>query len=135
PVAQADGASTAAPPSKPAPAAAPAPAPPAPSTQAAGAGPGRREDVIRQRSSPLVRKIAKEHNVDISHLHGTGIAGRVTKDDILGFLGQEGSSSAATGSAAASAGPAFAARESHAASAGQASSPSSGDRVEKMSVM
>src|ERR1700687_774121 len=44
------------------------------------------EDAIRQRSSPLVRKIAKEHNVDISAIHGTGIAGRVTKDDILGFL-------------------------------------------------
>jgi 2-oxoglutarate dehydrogenase E2 component (dihydrolipoamide succinyltransferase) len=37
-----------------------------------------------------VRKIAKEHNVDISRLQGTGIAGRVTKDDILGYLGQEG---------------------------------------------
>jgi len=50
------------------------------------------EDLIRQRSSPLVRKIAKEHNVDISQIHGTGIAGRVTKDDILEFLaGQEGS--------------------------------------------
>src|SRR5229473_139907 len=44
------------------------------------------EDAIRQRSSPLVRKIAKEHNVDISGIHGTGIAGRVTKDDILAFL-------------------------------------------------
>ena len=39
-----------------------------------------------------MRKIAKEHNVDISQINGTGIAGRVTKDDILGFLaGQEGS--------------------------------------------
>src|SRR6267142_2161417 len=48
------------------------------------------EQLIRQRSSPLVRKIAKEHHVDISQLHGTGIAGRVTKDDILGYLGPEG---------------------------------------------
>src|SRR6185295_14734034 len=49
------------------------------------------EDAIRERSSPLVRKIAKEHNVDISQIRGTGIAGRVTKDDILGFIeGQEG---------------------------------------------
>jgi 2-oxoglutarate dehydrogenase E2 component (dihydrolipoamide succinyltransferase) len=48
------------------------------------------EEAIRQRSSPLVRKIAKEHHVDISQLHGTGIAGRVTKHDILQFLeGQE----------------------------------------------
>jgi len=47
------------------------------------------EEALRQRSSPLVRKIAKEHNVDISQLHGTGIAGRVTKHDILEFLGQD----------------------------------------------
>jgi 2-oxoglutarate dehydrogenase E2 component (dihydrolipoamide succinyltransferase) len=45
------------------------------------------EEALRQRSSPLVRKIAKEHNVDISQIHGTGIAGRVTKDDILAFVG------------------------------------------------
>jgi len=44
------------------------------------------EDVIRQRSSPLVRKIAKEHNVDISQINGTGIAGRVTKHDIMDFV-------------------------------------------------
>ena len=48
------------------------------------------EEVIRERSSPLVRKIAREHNVDISQLRGTGIAGRVTKDDILAFVGREG---------------------------------------------
>ena len=55
------------------------------------------EDAIRERSSPLVRKIAKEHNVDIAQIHGTGIAGRVTKDDILGFLdkGQNGQGSQA----------------------------------------
>ena len=43
--------------------------------------------VRRARSSPLVRRIAKEHNVDISSLHGSGIAGRVTKHDILDYLG------------------------------------------------
>jgi pyruvate dehydrogenase E2 component (dihydrolipoamide acetyltransferase) len=48
------------------------------------------DDLVRERSSPLVRKIAKEHHVDISQIHGTGIAGRVTKHDILEFLGQEG---------------------------------------------
>jgi pyruvate dehydrogenase E2 component (dihydrolipoamide acetyltransferase) len=39
------------------------------------------------RSSPLVRKIAKEHHVDIGQIHGTGISGRVTKDDILAYIG------------------------------------------------
>ena len=48
------------------------------------------EERIRQRSSPLVRKIAKEHQVDISQIQGTGIAGRVTKNDILGFIGGAG---------------------------------------------
>jgi 2-oxoglutarate dehydrogenase E2 component (dihydrolipoamide succinyltransferase) len=42
-----------------------------------------------QRSSPLVRRIAKDHNVDIGLIQGTGIAGRVTKDDILAFLERE----------------------------------------------
>jgi 2-oxoglutarate dehydrogenase E2 component (dihydrolipoamide succinyltransferase) len=40
----------------------------------------------RQKSSPLVRRIAKEHDVDIGQIHGSGIGGRVTKQDILGFI-------------------------------------------------
>ena len=40
----------------------------------------------RQRTSPLVRRIAREHDVDISQISGTGISGRVTKNDILGFI-------------------------------------------------
>jgi 2-oxoglutarate dehydrogenase E2 component (dihydrolipoamide succinyltransferase) len=43
-------------------------------------------DMRRQKSSPLVRRIAKEHEVDIARIQGTGISGRVTKDDILGFI-------------------------------------------------
>jgi 2-oxoglutarate dehydrogenase E2 component (dihydrolipoamide succinyltransferase) len=44
------------------------------------------DDLRRQKSSPLVRRIAKEHGVDIRQIAGTGIAGRVTKHDILGYL-------------------------------------------------
>jgi pyruvate dehydrogenase E2 component (dihydrolipoyllysine-residue acetyltransferase) len=40
----------------------------------------------RRRSSPLVRRIAKEHNVDITQIAGSGIGGRVTKHDILGYV-------------------------------------------------
>jgi len=40
----------------------------------------------RLKSSPLVRRIAREHNVDIRQINGTGVSGRVTKTDILGFL-------------------------------------------------
>jgi pyruvate dehydrogenase E2 component (dihydrolipoamide acetyltransferase) len=43
-------------------------------------------DGERHKSSPLVRKIAKEHNVDIGRIQGSGIGGRVTKQDILGFI-------------------------------------------------
>jgi 2-oxoglutarate dehydrogenase E2 component (dihydrolipoamide succinyltransferase) len=53
-------------------------------------GPQLSREELRQKSSPLVRKIAKEHNVDISQIHGTGIGGRVTKHDILGFIGNGG---------------------------------------------
>jgi pyruvate dehydrogenase E2 component (dihydrolipoamide acetyltransferase) len=53
-------------------------------------GPEALEDRLRQRSSPLVRKIAKDHEVDISQIRGTGIAGRVTKRDILDFIAQAG---------------------------------------------
>ncbi len=53
----------------------------------------------RHKSSPLVRKIAKEHNVDIGRIQGSGIGGRVTKQDILGFIDQ-GSGSGEQGSGA-----------------------------------
>src|SRR3954466_5908415 len=63
----------------------------APATQTAGIAaaqqaPGSIEDLRRQKSSPLVRRIAREHNVDIRQINGTGISGRVTKNDILGFI-------------------------------------------------
>src|SRR5438128_6009706 len=96
----------------------------------AGPEPRTTEDLIRQRSSPLVRKIAKEHNVDISQLHGTGIAGRVTKDDILGYLGQEGREGQE--------GQEGRARQEGTASrapAAPAFKPSGLDRVERMSPM
>src|SRR3954470_24932321 len=108
---QADGAPSAT--SAPAPAPAPRAASPAvpssasslPAPTAAG-GPRRDEsvgDAIRQRSSPLVRKIAKEHNIDITQIRGTGIGGRVTRDDILAVVGPSDAVVAATpgGSAAA----------------------------------
>jgi len=63
-----------------------------------------REELRRQRSSPLVRKIAHEHNVDISQIQGSGISGRVTKSDILQFLDHRpAAATSATAPAAASA--------------------------------
>ena len=46
------------------------------------------DDGHRHRTSPLVRRIAKEHGVDLSRLTGSGIAGRVTKQDILSYIEQ-----------------------------------------------
>ncbi len=48
-----------------------------------------------QRLSPVVKKIAQEHNVDVSRIQGTGIGGRVTKNDILAFMEQSGQQGAA----------------------------------------
>jgi 2-oxoglutarate dehydrogenase E2 component (dihydrolipoamide succinyltransferase) len=70
----------------------PAPAPPQPAAAApapAAAVPEKprtemtAEELRKERSSPVVRKIAAEHNVDIRDIPGTGISGRVTKQDIL----------------------------------------------------
>jgi 2-oxoglutarate dehydrogenase E2 component (dihydrolipoamide succinyltransferase) len=80
---QADGAPVTAVPSSPA-------APPAAAEKPSPAPAGSPDDRTRQRSSPLVRKIAQEHHVDLSQLHGTGIAGRVTKKDILSFIASPG---------------------------------------------
>lgn len=44
------------------------------------------EDLRRTKSSPLVRNIAKEHGIDITRIPGSGLSGRVTKDDILSFI-------------------------------------------------
>jgi 2-oxoglutarate dehydrogenase E2 component (dihydrolipoamide succinyltransferase) len=53
---------------------------------ASPAGPETSEERLRRRSTPLVRKIAAEHQVDIAAVPGSGHAGRVTKHDILGFI-------------------------------------------------
>ena len=90
------------------------------------------EDAIRQRSSPLVRKIAKEHNVDIAQLRGTGIAGRVTKHDILGALGQEDRPAQAPRRDQPAAAPAAPVAAKPAAPSAHRGTPG---RTEKMSVM
>jgi 2-oxoglutarate dehydrogenase E2 component (dihydrolipoamide succinyltransferase) len=51
-----------------------------------GSSEASQDDERRQKSSPLVRRIAREHHVDITQIPGSGIGGRVTKHDILGFI-------------------------------------------------
>ena len=41
------------------------------------------------RSSPVVRRLAEEHDVDIAEISGTGVGGRVTKKDIEGYVEQQ----------------------------------------------
>lgn len=78
------------------PAAEPAPVsaaatPPATSPASGADGEAASKDELRRtRSSPLVRKIAEEHDIDISEIEGTGISGRVTKQDILSFIENRG---------------------------------------------
>ena len=86
------------------------------------------EDRVRTRSSPLVRKIAAEHNLDIAALQGTGIAGRVTKRDILGFIE---SGAAAPSRIPSMHAPGGAVADPHA----PMPTPWPGDRVEPMSKM
>jgi len=52
-------------------------------------------DGERIRSSPLVRRIARENSVDLASVPGTGLGGRITKDDILNFVQQHGPATAA----------------------------------------
>ena len=89
-----------APPRDPEPAASPAGAPliaPAPSASAEGAGP-------KIRSSPLVRRIAKEKHVDLALVKGTGQGGRISKEDILKYVAGR-SAAATTGSVTPAAPP------------------------------
>jgi 2-oxoglutarate dehydrogenase E2 component (dihydrolipoamide succinyltransferase) len=68
----------------PAPSAQPAPAPrPAVAATVAETA----DDRLRRRSTPLVRKMAADHGIDITALQGSGLAGRVTKQDLLGAIG------------------------------------------------
>lgn len=62
----------------------------APPAKPAAEAPTSKEESRTSRSSPLVRKIAEENGVDISQIEGTGINGRVTKNDILSFIENRG---------------------------------------------
>jgi 2-oxoglutarate dehydrogenase E2 component (dihydrolipoamide succinyltransferase) len=74
----------------------------------------------RIRSSPLVRRIAKEHNVALGNVPGTGLGGRITKNDIQAFVAQHGAGAAAAARPAATTAataPAMASRAAAAAAA------------------
>ena len=65
---------------------------PAPAPPPAPASSAQDEEVEEARSSPLVRKIAREHGISLSQVSGTGLGGRITKQDIMQFIENRGSS-------------------------------------------
>ncbi|MGD2217139.1 MAG: dihydrolipoamide acetyltransferase family protein [Gemmatimonadales bacterium] len=73
--------------------------PPAPQKGDGAPAEESREERLRTRSTPVVRRIAAEHGIDIASLSGTGIGGRVTKKDILAVI--EGGGAAPIGQPAA----------------------------------
>jgi 2-oxoglutarate dehydrogenase E2 component (dihydrolipoamide succinyltransferase) len=94
------------------------------------------DDLRRTKSSPLVRSIAKEHGIDITRIPGSGVSGRVTKQDIMSFL-ETGAALRpedllVKGAARVSTAAAKAAPSTYAPAP---ITTSAGDRVEKMSVM
>ena len=102
------------------------------------------DELRRTKSSPLVRRIAEEHGIDIKQLEGTGMSGRVTKNDILSYI-ESGTTAPqrptapqrATAPASAAAQPAAPQPSLGAPGTQQVTTlkPLAGDRVEQMSVM
>jgi len=63
----------------------------------------------RVRSSPLVRKLAKENSVDLAQVPGTGLGGRITKEDIEAFIAKHGAGQTQPAAPATPSAPAVAA--------------------------
>jgi 2-oxoglutarate dehydrogenase E2 component (dihydrolipoamide succinyltransferase) len=117
----------------------PVPAPPRPrepeqraaaatSTAPAPGGDGPRSKIL----SPLVRRLAEEHQIDLSQVQGTGTGGRITKSDVMAFVesGQTGQAPAA-----APAAPAGAPAAASAAPAARPAVPTERDEVIPLSRM
>ncbi|HVB88554.1 MAG TPA: biotin/lipoyl-containing protein, partial [Candidatus Dormibacteraeota bacterium] len=100
PKAEATKPAVAPPPPSPAPAAAPKPAQPVSAAPPASAPEHHAGDGDKIRTSPLVRRIARENQIDLSQIPGTGAAGRVSKRDILAAV--EGGPTSAPAAAPAS---------------------------------
>jgi 2-oxoglutarate dehydrogenase E2 component (dihydrolipoamide succinyltransferase) len=105
--------------------------PAAPPASAQSNGDNSLEERLRTKSSPLVRRMAAEHGVEISALHGSGLAGRVTKRDLVEFL-DSGAKVPSAPPVTASPSQAAAPR---AASHGPLPEPWAGDVLEPMSKM
>jgi len=114
--------------------AAPPPVAPMKTATPGGNGSESAEERLRRLSTPLVRRIAAEHNVDIAGIPGSGHAGRVTKRDILGFIESGGAAAAPPPVAGVAArAPSWPAGAPAASNPAWDATPWEGDRVEPMS--
>jgi len=68
--------------------------------------PSRVGEEERQRISPLARRLAREHGIDLNDIAGTGTGGRVRKEDILAYIEQQQAAPAVPSYAAAAQAPA-----------------------------
>lgn len=131
-----------------------APAPPAPAPAAAAPAPARAqpaapapaavpqgngaaetmEERLRRKSTPVVRKMVAEHNLDLASIPGSGLAGRVTKNDVLSYL-ETGAkpAPAATGPATVGTAPAPPVAQAPSLPGYPAAEPWEGDSVEPWS--
>lgn len=135
------------PPPPPAPAAAAPPPPPPPPPPAAPAPPPQaavNADEVTGPLSPLVRKMAREYNIDLGQVRGTGAGGRITKQDLEAYMAAQGARTMAAPAAppapAATPAPAASAPAAPAAKPAEAPAPvakpaPAQQRVEPMSIM
>lgn len=120
----------------PTPAPAPAPAPVAPPPPVAAApAPAVEVETINGPLSPLVRKMAREYNIDLAQVAGTGAGGRITKQDIESYI--ESQAARTVASAAPAAVPVAAAAPAAPAASVPPPAPATPakTRVEPMSIM
>ncbi len=121
-------------------AAAPAPQPPPPPAPVAAAPAAPPPPVVEEPkdagpTSPLVKKISRENNIDLAKVSGTGAGGRITKEDVEGYLKAVSAPVAAAPAASAVPAPApVKAPSTPAVVIGQAQ-PTAKTRVEPMSNM
>ena len=130
----------AAPPPPPAPVSAPAPPPPAPVAAPApppppAPAPVAEADSLNGPLSPLVRKMAREYNIDLAMVPGSGAGGRITKQDIETYIEAQVAKTVASATPAAAPAPVAAASPAPASIAPPAAATPAKTRVEPMSIM
>ncbi|MCX6594519.1 MAG: 2-oxoglutarate dehydrogenase, E2 component, dihydrolipoamide succinyltransferase [Acidobacteria bacterium] len=116
----------------PAPVAPPPPPPPAPAPVVEAAV--ESEDPTGP-LSPLVRKMAREYNIDLGQVRGTGVGGRITKNDVEAYMAAQGARTMAAPAAAPPAAPVAAAAKAPETVAPIARSEAPKERLEPMSMM